>query len=123
MFVAVTRGRAGYTLEHDATKIDSPEKYWDFSYHDIGNEDILAMVNGIIAMRNSPDDGCSKVTIVTHSTGANAVLAAASEPSNKLDSKVGMILTIAPCLNIRLEDFWLPVRDLASIEAFYMAMS
>ena len=78
VWVGCTRGR-GYTLDFDESKLD-PANYWEFSYEDIGNEDIVSMVDRIIAERNSPSDGCSKITIVTHSTGANAVLVAASEP-------------------------------------------
>ena len=29
---------------------------------------------------------------------------------------------MAPCLSINIEKFWLPVRDLASIRAFYQAL-
>ena len=79
VWVGCTRGRA-YTMGHDASVLD-PDfdafDYWDYSFYEMGNEDIVSMVDRIIAERNSPDDGCSKVTIVTHSTGANAVLVAA----------------------------------------------
>ena len=39
-----------------------------------------------------------------------------------MSSKVGKIVNLAPCLAINIEDFWLPVRDLASIRAFYEAL-
>lgn len=105
--------------------LDVPNfNYWDFSFDEIGREDVVAMIDSIIANRNLPEDGgCSKVTVVTHSTGANQILVAAQDPSTGLDIKVGQILTIAPCLNINILDFWLPLKDLASVQAFYTAMA
>lgn len=96
--------------------------YWNFDFENVGREDIVTMVDTIISSRNRPTEGCSKVTVVTHSTGANQVLVAASDPGNSLATKVEKIVTIAPCLNIHIEDFWLNVKDLASIAAFYMLL-
>ena len=125
MWVGCTRGRQ-YTLGHDPSMLDPLEdfNYWDFSFDETGREDVVAMIDSIIARRNMPEDlGCSKVTVVTHSTAANQILVAAQDPEAALDTKVGSIVTIAPCLNININEFWLPLRDLASIQAFYASMS
>ena len=99
-------------------------EYWDFTFDDIGREDVVAMIDSIIALRNTPEDlGCSKVTVVTHSSGANQILVAAQDPTTALDTKVSKIVTIAPCLNININEFWLPLRDIASVQAFYAAMA
>ena len=79
------------------------------------------MVDTIIASRNQENE-CNKVTIMTHSTGANATLVAATKGDPQFANKVGKIINLAPCLAINIEKFWLPVRDLASIRAFYEAL-
>ena len=100
VWVGCTRGRE-YTLGTDETMIDPLTfDYWDFDSENIGREDIVTMIDTIISSRNKPTDGCSKVTVVTHGTGANQVLVAASDPGNSLATKVEKIITIAPCLNI-----------------------
>jgi len=44
--------------------------YWNFSFEDMGKEDLTSMVDSVIASRNAQDE-CNKLTIITHSTGAN----------------------------------------------------
>ena len=78
------------------------------------------MVDTIIGSRNKEGE-CQKVTIVTHSTGANQSLVAATDSDLQLSRKVAKIVNLGPCLAINIEKFWLPVRDLASIRAFYDA--
>ena len=90
VWIGCTRGRE-YTLNHATIDRTVPEQkfnYWNFSYEEIGREDINSMVDTIIASRNQIDE-CQKVTIVTHSTGANASLVAASDAGSKFSSKVG----------------------------------
>ena len=126
VWVGCTRGR-DYTLGYSESSVapdpTQPNDYWNFSFEDIGKEDIVSMVDRIILERNKPDEGCSKVTLVTHGTGANSALVAAQDAAYSLQTKVGQIMSIAPCLNISLDEFWLPVRDLASIQAFYSALA
>lgn len=123
VWIGCTRGRSN-TLDHatiDQTDAEGKFNYWNFSFEEVGREDINSMVDNIIADRNQVDE-CNKVTIVTHSTGANSALVAASDSSLQLSSKVGKIINLAPCLSINIEKFWLPVRDLESIKAFYDAL-
>ena len=87
----------------------------------MGKEDLTTMVDNIIANRNG-ENQCQKVTLVTHSTGANHSLVAATKGDAQFANKVGKIINLAPCLAINIEKFWLPVRDLASIKAFYDAL-
>ena len=77
------------------------------------------MVNVIISDRVTT---CEKVTLVTHSTAANSSLAAASYPNLLLSERVGKIVNLGPCMQINLDNFWLPVRDLTSIAAFYSSL-
>ena len=74
------------------------------------------MVDKVIEQRVGQ---CEKVTLLTHSTAANSVLVAATSDYVQLSARVGKIVNLAPCLQIDTTQFWLPVRDLASIEAFY----
>ena len=83
VWIGCTRGRE-YTLNHatmDRTLPEQKFEYWNFSFEDIGREDVTTMVDSIIVMRNQKDE-CQKVTIVTHSTGANSTLVAASTSAN-----------------------------------------
>jgi pimeloyl-ACP methyl ester carboxylesterase len=80
VWIGCTRGR-DITLNHATIDKSTPESrfdYWNFSFEDIGREDVSSMVDTIIASRNQTDE-CKKVTIVTHSTGANAALVAATD--------------------------------------------
>ena len=79
------------------------------------------MVDHILAQRAG--SLCEKVTLVAHSTATNSALVAASDPTLNLQGRVGHILSIAPCLIINSNTFWLPVRDPPSIAAFYGSLS
>ena len=73
------------------------------------------MIDKIIDTRK---DACSKVTIVTHSSGSNSALVlAAADPA--LQDKVDRIVSLAPCLEAEIDNFWLPLKDLSSIAMFY----
>ena len=78
------------------------------------------MVDAIVAHRVGT---CEKVQIITHGTGGSAALVAASDPDLILADKVGQIVTVAPCMVVNIDEFWLPVRDLASIDAFYASLA
>ena len=72
VWIACTRGRL-YTLGHDTIDRLDPAQvydYWAFSFEEIGMEDVSSMVDKIIATRND-GESCHKVTLITHSTGAN----------------------------------------------------
>lgn len=124
VWIGCTRGRE-ITLGHTTLDLADPVQnlaYWDFSYEEIGMEDITTMVNEIVASRKGNGD-CNKVTIVSHGTGGNSALVAASSSTLNFASKVGKIITIGPCLQVNIDEFWLPVRDLRSIEAFYASLA
>ena len=77
VWIGCTRGRS-ITLGHtslDLTDEAQAIQYWDFTYDQIGIEDINSMVDLIIADRVG---NCDKVTLVTHSTAANSSLVAAT---------------------------------------------
>ena len=74
------------------------------------------MVDKVISERA---ENCEKVTLLTHSTASSSALVAAVSDEVQLSARVGKIVNLAPCMEIDAKDFWLPVRDLASIEAFY----
>ena len=74
--------------------------YWNFTFDEIGREDLNSMIDKIIATRNLPTDGCSKVTVVAHDSGASQILVAAQDPALGIASKVDKIITVASCLSI-----------------------
>ena len=118
VWLGCTRGRPP-TTSHATLNLEDPvdqKSYWDYSFEQVGNEDVSTMVDKIIESRY---ESCTKVTLVTHSSAANSSLALATNASKNLSEKVSQIVTLAPCLQINFDEFWLPVRDLASIEAFY----
>lgn len=82
---------------------------------------MTSLVDTVIASRNLADS-CNKVTLITHSSGANQALVAAADSSKKFSDKVAQIINLAPCLQVNIDNFWLPVKDEASIKAFYSAL-
>ena len=78
------------------------------------------MVDTIIANRVGT---CEKVQIIGHGSGSSAALVAASDPALAFSDKVGQITSLAPCLVVNIDKFWLPVKDLASVEAFYASLA
>ena len=87
VWIGCTRGRTE-TLSHtmyDLTTLEGQIAYWNFSYEEVGNEDISSMVDMIIANRY---ESCSKVAIVTHSSAANSSLVLAANQSKLLGQKV-----------------------------------
>ena len=93
VYIACTRGRS-YTLGHDTIDRLDPLQmadYWDFSFDEIGREDVRSIVDTVVSLRND-GDSCHKVTLITHSTGANQALVAAVDDSVQLSEKVGQII-------------------------------
>ena len=123
VWIGCTRGRP-HTDTHSTLDLANPvdkEAFWNFSYEQIGSDDVESMLAKIIEERI--DRACSKVTLVTHGTGANSSLAAASLNPDVWSSKVSKIINLAPCLQVDVGNFWLPVRDLQSIDAFYSILN
>jgi len=118
VWMAASRGREVYSRTHATLDPNDPiegEQYWDYSFETVGLNDYPAMVDKIIETRQ---DACSKVTIVTHSSGSNSALVlAAADPA--LQDKVDRIVSLAPCLEAEIDNFWLPLKDLSSIAMFY----
>ena len=104
----------------DRSVPEDEEKFWDYTYAEIGSDDIQTMISTIIEERF--DRECSKVAVLTHSTAANSALAAASLDAEFWSQRVSAIISLAPCFMIDLQSYWLPVRDLTSVDAFYVTM-
>ena len=123
VWIGCTRGRE-YTLGHsiftDTTIPDQSLSYWNFTYEEIGKEDITSMVDTIILNRVGT---CEKVQIIGHGTGSSSALVAATDPLLMFADKVGQIVPLAPCIVVNIENFWLTVRDVTSIEAFYASLA
>ena len=76
------------------------------------------MIDAVIKQRNGVGD-CNKVTLVTHSSGANSALVLASTLNDQTSRKVNRIVTLAPCLRVNLDNFFSPLREVSPIESFY----
>lgn len=93
-------------------------QYYDYSYHEIGMDDVPVFVDTIIAARPL---ACNKVTLVPHSTAVNAAVVAASRiPS--LGAKVGSIVGLAPCLRVNASEMFINLNDKPSFSAIYNFM-
>ena len=111
VWIGCTRGRAE-TSTHTTLNLADPVDewaYWDFSFEEIGNEDVSSMIDKIIATRVN---SCTKVAVVTHSTAANSAIVLATNADKQLSQKVSQIVTLAPCLQVNLLNFWNDLRDL-----------
>jgi len=95
------------------------DQYWDYSFEEIGTDDIPAFVDAIIAARVG---ACNKVTLIPHSDSVNASLIAASRITG-LNNKVGGITGLGPCVQLDLDTLFLPFKDTASIKAVYDFMA
>ena len=90
------------------------DSFWDYSFEEIGMFDIPAMVDTVRANRPM---SCSRVALVGHSSGANATLVSALDPT--MSDKVSRIVNLAPCLQINYDNFWMDQRDIASVSMLY----
>lgn len=73
------------------------DTYWNFTFQDVGEEDIPVLTDFIIKQR--ADDACSRVTVLTHSTGITEVMAAAAvDPL--MTTKVDRVVALAPAFAI-----------------------
>ena len=78
VWIGCTRGR-DITIENANYDKNIPEQsaaYWDYTFAEIGKEDVASMVDEIIIQRPKT---CEKVQIVAHGTGVNSVLVGASD--------------------------------------------
>ena len=122
VWIGCPRGRK-YTETNSNLDRSVPEdeaKFWDYTYAEIGSDDIQTMITTIIEERFDRD--CSKVAVLTHSTAANSALTAASMDTEFWSQRVSAIISLAPCFMVDLQQYWLPVRDLASVDAFYVTI-
>lgn len=118
VWIGQTRGREYSTSHKTLILPDQDKEFWNYSFDNIGREDIPALVDTVIANRFGPTN-CNKVTLVTHSSGLSASLVGAIKVPG-FSEKVGQINGLAPCIALNLEKFVLPqARDLTSIQAFY----
>ncbi len=116
VWLGSTRGRKESNT-HAVLNAAVDAAYWEYNFADIGKEDFPAMIDTIIANRNLGTN-CNKVTLVTHSSGANSSLVmAATNPA--MADKVGRIVNMAPCLSINFNQFWMDQRDISSVNMLY----
>ena len=121
VWISSGRGRL-FSDKHTTYVKDDPltaAAFWDFSYEEVGMDDVSTFVDAIVAARPG---ACSKVTVVPHSTAVNSVLVAAASMPN-LREKVGSIVAVAPCLQVSLSDFWLDTQDITSTNTLYDLLS
>ena len=123
VWIACNRGRE-YSRTHNNPMLYDPDSenpelrnnYWSFSFEDIGEEDLPAMIDTIIEARSTY--ACDKVSVMAHGSGANQALIAALR-SPRFADKVDRITTVAPCLQIEQNNFFLPLKDEISVQMFY----
>lgn len=89
------------------------DTYWNFTFQDLGSEDIPTLTDFIIKQR--ADDECSRVTVLTHSTGITEVMrAAVVDPL--MTTKVDRVVALSPCVSVKLDKFGIPLNDKPSIK-------
>ena len=106
-----------YSDTHATLGKDDPvtgSQYWDYSFQKIGEEDVPAYVDAIVAARGGAD--CSKVTIVPHSTAVDATMVAALT-NGFLADKVDQVASVGPCFKLG-QNYWIAGRDFTTIEAY-----
>lgn len=75
VWIGQTRGRE-YSSTHSTLILpDQKKEFWDYSFEEIGSDDIPALVDTVIANRFGPTN-CNKVTLLAHSSGLSASLVA-----------------------------------------------
>lgn len=113
VWLGVTRGRE-YSNGHDILDRSIDDSYWGYSFEEIGLFDIPAMVDTVLAERPR---SCSRVAVVGHSSAANATLVTAL--GEGMSDKVSRIVNLAPCINVNIDNFWIDLRDIASVSMLY----
>lgn len=88
--------RGHTTLDYVA----DPQLYWDFTFEDIGKQDVTAITDFIIQERKG--DTCSKLSFVSHSTGiTQTAVAALNDPM--VGTKTDRVVALAPCFFFNLQ--------------------
>ncbi|CAH2220349.1 lipase 3-like [Pararge aegeria] len=106
--VWLTNARGNYySRGHTSLKVDSLE-YWNFSWEQMGSDDLPAVVNYIKKIKNSTE----RLTFIGHSMGATAFLAMLSaDPRYNDYFKMGILL--APL--VYMTNIMGPIRTLAAV--------
>ena len=117
VWISQDRGQPGSNTHTALSLLDPIQKaeYWNYTFHEIGTEDIPAMVDKIIAERPG---NCAKVTLIPHSSGVNAAMVAALKVPGLAD-KVGHVNAMGPCINVNIDEWFLEMRDTESIKMVY----
>ena len=107
VWISNARGTNG-SMGHVTKDWTIDNTYFDYCFVDEANNDLPAQIDTIMAARAGQP--CSKVTLLTHSTGANTALYSTCE-NPIMQEKVSRIVNLAPCfflntsyLELRLED-------------------
>ena len=96
------------------------KNYFDYSFEEVGEQDIPAFVDTIIAERSS--SVCEKVTLMPHGSGVNQALIAAMR-APQFSEKVDQITALAPCLQINDSYFFNGVlKDPLTVQLFYSVL-
>ena len=116
VWIGAPRGEI-YSDSHDLydpwDKALGASSFWDFTFEQIGTEDIPAFVDKIIDVRLNTGAGCDKVTLVPHGSAVNAALVAALRVP-EIAGKVERITALAPCLQINTKEFFNNEVDIES---------
>ncbi len=77
VWIASGRGRQ-FTKPRSANSPADVQRvdFWDYSFQEIGEYDVPAMVDEIIRVRS--ETSCDKVTVIAHGSGANSAVVAAA---------------------------------------------
>lgn len=84
-------------LDPDSLDLAVRDLYWDYTFEDVGREDIPKFIDTILANRKLGD--CNQVTVMPHGTGVNETLIAAINMAD-FNDKVKKIVGLAPCLDV-----------------------
>lgn len=73
---------------------DSDEKYWNYSFEEVGDYDIMAAMDFIKIKK--PQE--QKIDIVSYSQGTSAMIYAMSEHPDHFEKRVGSAVALAPAI-------------------------
>ena len=82
-------------VEKCTTKITDPEKFWAFSFDEMGRYDVPAMVDRITMVT-----GRKKVNYVGHSQGCVALFSAVAQLNHQFKEKISKFFAFAPAASV-----------------------
>ena len=91
-----SRGHHHLTAEHDH-EYYGREKYWDYGVEDLALDDLPAIIDKILRVRQSEHNLCQKVQVVTHEKAGNYALLLLNEYPTTSHERIQSLVTQAPC--------------------------